>query len=78
MLEQEFKYYEDHQEELLKQYNGKFIAIVGDRIVGEFDTEMEAYTETKKNYTPGTFLIQQCIPGEGSYTQTFYSRVAFN
>ncbi len=77
MLEQEFKYFRDHQEELVKQYNGKFIAIVGEQVVGAFDTEVEAYTEMKKTRAPGTFLLQQCLPGETSYTQTFYSRVAF-
>ena len=77
MLEQEFKYFTDHQDELVKQYNGKFIAIVGEQVVGAFDTEVEAYTEMKKTYAPGTFLLQQCLPGENGYTQTFYSRVAF-
>lgn len=77
MLEKEFKYYKDHQEELVKRYNGKFVAIVNEQVVGSFDAELEAYTEMKKKYAVGTFLIQQCLPGETSYTQTFHSRVTF-
>ena len=76
MLEIEFQYFKDHQDELVAKYNGKFIAIVGTKVTGVFDNEMEAYTEMKKRYAVGTFLIQHCLPGKNSYTQTFHSRVA--
>jgi len=76
MLEKEFKYYKDNQEELVKKYNGKFITIIGDKVIGIFDTELQAYTETKKNHKVGTFLIQRCLPGKSSYTHTFHSRIA--
>lgn len=75
MLEQEFQYFRDHQDELVQQYNGKFIAIVGTAVVGAFDTELEAYMAMKKQREVGTFLIQECLPGKNSYTQTFHSRV---
>lgn len=77
MLDKEFNYYKDHQEELVQKYNGKFLAIVGEEVVGVFDTELEAYAEMKRKYALGTFLLQHCLPGKGSYTQTFHSRVAF-
>ncbi len=77
MLEREFKFYKVHQKELVDKHNGKFIVVVGDKVVGAFDAELEAYTEAKKNFKPGTFLVQHCLPGKGSYTQTFHSRVAF-
>lgn len=77
MLDKEFKYYKDHQGELVKKYEDKFIAIMGEEVVAVFDTELEAYMEMKKKYKVGTFLIQHCIPGKNSYTQTFHSRVAF-
>ena len=78
MLKTEFDYYRKHQDELVKQYNGKFLAIIGEEVVGVFETELEAYTEMKKSHTVGTFFIQLCSPGKESYTQTFHSRVAFN
>lgn len=77
MLEKEFQYYLDNQEELVKSYNGKFLVIKGDSVIGVFDSEEEAFFETEKNHEPGTFLIQFCEPGEGSYTQSFHSRVSF-
>jgi len=77
MLEREFKYYKDHQADLVKRYNGKFIAILGEKVIGVFDSELKTYTEIKKEYPVGTFLIQHCLQGKDSYTQTFYSRVSF-
>ena len=78
MLEKEFKYFKDHQDELVKKFKGKYLVIVGQEVVGAYDTEIDAYVEAKKHYKPGSFLIQQCLPGESTYTQTFYSRVAFD
>jgi hypothetical protein len=77
MLEKEFQYYLDHQEELVKQYNGKFLAIVGEKVIGAYNTNIDAYNAAKKNHEPGTFLIQRCSPGDADYKMTFYSRVAF-
>ncbi len=77
MLDTEFQYFKDHQDELVAKYNGKFIAIVGTKVIGAFDTELEAYLTMKKDHEVGTFLIQHCLPGTLSYTQTFHSRVVF-
>ena len=77
LLEKEFKYYLDNQDELVKEYNGKFIVIHGIKVVGAYESELEAIKETSKKYKPGTFLVQKCEPGNGSYTQTYHSRVAF-
>ena len=77
MLEKEFQYFLDNQEELVKKYNGKYIVIIGEKIVGDYSTELEAYNESVKKYDLGTFLIQLCISGADTYTQTFHSRVIF-
>jgi hypothetical protein len=77
LLEKEFKYYLDNQDELVKEFNGKFIVIHGLKVVGAYDSELEAIKETSKKYKPGTFLVQKCEPGNSSYTQTYHSRVAF-
>lgn len=78
MLEKEFKYYLDHQDELLKKYNGRVIVIKGDEVIGDYNSEAEAYTESLKSHKLGTFLIQVCVPGSDTYTQTFHSRVVFS
>ena len=76
MLTKEFEYYLKNQNELVKKYNGKFIVIVNEQIVGSYDTELEAISESSKKHNMGTFLVQKCEPGKESYSQTFHSRVA--
>jgi hypothetical protein len=75
-LEKEFEYYLEHQDELVREYKGKFIVIKDSRVIGAFDSELEAVENTAKQYELGTFLVQKCEPGTDSYTQTYHSRVA--
>ena len=77
MLEQEFQYYLDHQDEIVQKYQGKFIIIKNQEIVGAYDSKLEAYQGGISKYEPGTFLIQRCSEGNTDYIQTFHSRVAF-
>jgi len=76
-LEKEFKYYLEHQDELVKKYNGKFIVIKNREVIGAFDSELEAIEKTAEKHELGTFLVQKCEPGSESYTQTYHSRVTF-
>ena len=55
MLEKEFKYFKDHQEELVKKHEGKYLVIVGEEVVGPYDLEIDAYTEAKRHYKPRNF-----------------------
>lgn len=77
MLETEFQFYKEHQNELLKQYEGKHLLIVGQSVVGAFDNDLEAYLAGKKDYGAGGFLVQHCTPGEESYKKRFHARVVF-
>lgn len=77
-LEQEFDFYLKNQEELVKKYGGKHIVIKNLQVVGNFDTEAEAISESAKKYPLGTFLVQKCEAGSAGYTQTYHSRVVFS
>ena len=77
MLDKEFQYYLDNQNELVKKYDGRYIAIVGEQVVGDYETYEQAIDETVKTHELGTFLIQKCTEGDKDYTQTFHSRVVF-
>ena len=77
LLEKEFKYYIKNQKALVKKYNGKFIVIKNEKVIGSYDDELTAIRETSKTEKLGTFLVQKCEPGSESYTQTYNSRVAF-
>ncbi len=74
-LQKQLEYFKAHQDELVKKYEGKFLVIKDQEVRGVYNTEIEAYTDAKKKFELGTFLIQQCLPGQESYTQTFHSRV---
>ncbi len=76
MLDKEFTYYLEHQEELVKQYNGKVIVIVGEEVVDSHPDNKTAYLEAIKKYEPGTFLLIHCTPGDEGYTYHQRSRIA--
>jgi len=76
-LKKDFEYYIANQTELLKQYRGKFIVIKNCKVIGAYDSELEAVNKTSKEHLLGTFLVQKCEPGTESYTQTYHSRAAF-
>ncbi|MCL2793107.1 MAG: hypothetical protein FWD87_08435 [Spirochaetaceae bacterium] len=57
MLEREFEFYENNKAEIREKYLGKRIVIVGEQIIAAYDDIDEAYQETIKTYTPGTFMI---------------------
>lgn len=75
-LQKQLDYFKKNQDELVKKYKGKFLVIKDQQVQGIYDTEIAAYTDAKKKFELGNFLIQQCLPGQESYTQTFHSRVA--
>jgi hypothetical protein len=77
-LQKEFQYYLDHQDEMVRQYDGKFVVIKDGKVLGAYDDELTAITQTQKTQELGTFLVQKVSPGENAYTQIFHSRVAFS
>ncbi len=77
-LKKDLDYFTKNQEELVGKYKGEFLVIKDQQVKGHYLTEIQAYTEAKKEFELGTFLIQRCLPGEEIYTQTFHSRVVFS
>ncbi len=76
-MEKEFQFYLDNQDVLVEKYNGRFIVIIGEEVIGDYETNSDALTEAQKNHEPGTFLIQYCAPGTDTVSQTFRSRAIF-
>ena len=76
-LKKEFDYYLENQDDLISEYNGKFIVIKDMKVIGEYEDALTAVTETQKQHKPGTFLVQLVTPGNTAYSQTFHSRVSF-
>ena len=59
-LHKEFQYYVRHHKELAEKYRGKFVVIKDEQVIGAYDLELEAITETSKEHDIGTFLVQKC------------------
>jgi hypothetical protein len=77
-LQREFEFYISHQDELVQKYDGKVIAIKDGDVLGVYDDELTAVTETKKSHELGTFLVQRVSKGDTEYSQTYHSRVVFS
>ncbi len=77
-LAKEFQFFLENQESLIKEYNGKVVVIKDNKILGAYDSEIEAINKTKLQHTLGTFLVQRVAHGDSGYTQTFHSRVSFS
>ena len=77
-LKKDFEFYLSHQNEMVEKYDGKYIVIKNGDVLGAYDDELMAVTETKKSHELGTFLVQKVSPGDADYSQTFHSRAVFS
>jgi Family of unknown function (DUF5678) len=71
MLEKEFQYFVDNQHALFKQFPDQYIAIKDQKVVGVYDTKIDAYFETEKDHEIGSFLIQFCTLDQETFNQNF-------
>ncbi len=74
-LNKQFKFYLENQDTFVKQYDGKVIVLKNEKVLGAYESELDAVKETGKRYELGTFLVQRVSKGDEAYTVTFYSRV---
>lgn len=73
MLHKEFEYYLSHQRELIEKYEGRFLVIKGEKVIGDYSSRIEAYQQTKKHHKLGTFIIQQCEASSSAYSHNFHT-----
>jgi hypothetical protein len=66
----DFRWYVKHQDALLRQYDGKVIAIKDGVVLGAYESPSQAVRETAKAHEVGTFIVQRVTPGDADYTQT--------
>ena len=46
MLDTEYKYYLEHQQELPERYRGRFLVIIGNAVAGDYDSQAAAYLDS--------------------------------
>ena len=76
-LKKQINYYKKNQDWLAREHHGEYALIYDEKLVGFFDSDIEAYSAAKKKYAPGTFLIRKCLKPSEESALTFHSRVAF-
>lgn len=74
----ELELYKQNQSELLKEYNGKIIALHDGEVQGVYSSKTAALADMETKFPPGDFMIIKCTPGDGEYTCRFRSPVFFS
>ena len=77
-LMKEFDFYRAHQDDMVAKYDGKVVAIKNCKVLGAYDTYLDALKSTSEQHEVGTFLLQKVSEGDADYTATFHSRVTFS
>ena len=70
VLQREFDYYLNRQNDLVKTFSGRYLLIRNEQIIGDYDSLIEAVYAGEERFALGTFLVQRCSPGPEDYTQT--------
>ena len=78
MLENEYKYYKDHQTELVSKYPDKYLIIKDQKVISVFETLSEAIDFAKANgLIEGEYLLQLCAKKRRGLACVFRSRAYF-
>jgi len=59
MLDVERQYFEDHQEQLKRDYPGKFVVIRNQDVIGSFDTMQDALSAGTRQFGLSAFLVRR-------------------
>jgi hypothetical protein len=72
---EELDFFISNQEDLVRDFQGKFLVLKGSKVIGVYPDPLSAYIETQKVHQIGSFMIQPCVPGPEAYTVTISSTV---
>ena len=76
MLEQETAYYKDNLSTLQKQYLEKYVVISGNKIIGAYNSDEQAYAGAMEaKCPPGAFMIKHIMENPEEQIQRFSSLV---
>ena len=73
MLVQNFYYYLANQDELVKQYNGKYLVISDKKVIYSSPDDEDAFNKGMEIAGLGNFITQLCTQGEEAYTTRCYT-----
>jgi len=70
--------YKARQHEIVREYNGKIIAVKDGEVLGAYPSKTEAFDAVVRQYSPGEFIVIKCTEGDEEYTRRFRSRAIFS
>ena len=75
-LENDFEFYLANLDDLAQKYEGKFIAIKKCKILGSYDSMIDAVNETEKQgHNRGTCIVQKASSDPSAYTVTYFNNL---
>lgn len=57
-LSTEVQFYKQNKPDLLAKFEGRYIVIVGENVVGDYDSYRDAVIVAAKKHKPGTFFVK--------------------
>jgi len=78
MTDNNYDYFKTNLNELIEQYDGRFVVIKDANIISVYDSFNEAYINTIKTEKLGTFIIQKCVKPENDKTHFAWNNVSFS
>ena len=57
-LSREYDYYQRERKKIFANFAGRYIVIVGEEIIGDYPTQLEAIETTRKTHRLGDFMVK--------------------
>jgi|GEM_PF-4808213 len=73
-FKEETDYYERHRRALVRMFNGRWIVIKHDHVLGDFKTRKEAQNFVTEEYGPKNCFIRKVTPRISRSAMLYYSR----
>ena len=64
VLQTELNFFNKRKDELLRLYKGQFVLIKGEKFIGAYTTDAEAYKAGLEQFGNQPFLIKQVVAGD--------------
>lgn len=72
MTKSQLDMYIEQQDVLLKDFDGRIIAMKDGQCLGAFENKIDAYRDmVSKGYKEGEYIIVRCTQGDSEYTSYF-------
>lgn len=65
---EDFQWFLSQYDSLFQRYGHKYFVIQNQKILGVYNDHSQAVKSTMKDYTIGSFIVQECNGDESGYT----------